>query len=57
MKESAKIYTEYCIRDQIAAGGSGDWQIRLGKYIVSLQYVDCPGDGCNFDHYDHNNAN
>lgn len=45
MKEEPKIYTEYCIRNQIAAGGSGDWQIRLGKYIVSLQYVDCPGDG------------
>lgn len=45
MKEEAKIYAEYCIRNQIAAGGSDDWQIRLGKYIVSLQYVDCPGDG------------
>lgn len=45
MKLEAKIYTERCIWDQIAAGGSGDWQIRLGKYIVSLQYVDCPGDG------------
>ena len=45
MKKETKIYTEYCIRNQIAAGGSGDWQIRLGEYIVSLQYVDCPGDG------------
>ena len=45
MKGETKIYTEYCIRNQIAAGGSDDWQIRLGKYIVSLQYVDCPGDG------------
>ena len=45
MKEETKIYPEYCIRNQIAAGGSDDWQIRLGKYIVSLQYVDCPGDG------------
>ena len=45
MKKETKIYTEYCIRNQIAAGGSDDWQIRLGKYIVSLQYVDCPGDG------------
>ena len=45
MKEETKIYTEYCIRNQIAAGGSDDWQIRLGKYIVSLQYVDCPSDG------------
>jgi len=45
MKEEPKIYTEYCIRNQIAAGGSGDWQIRLGKYTVSLQYVDCPDDG------------
>lgn len=45
MKKETKIYTASCIRSQIAAGGSGDWQIRLGKYIVSLQYVDCPGDG------------
>lgn len=45
MKAKAKIYFEYGIRNQIAAGGSDDWQIRLGKYIVSLQYVDCPGDG------------
>ena len=45
MKKETKIYTECCIWNQIAAGGSGDWQIRLGKYIVSLQYVDCPGDG------------
>ena len=45
MKEETKIYTECCILNQIAAGGSDDWQIRLGKYIVSLQYVDCPGDG------------
>ena len=45
MKEETKIYTRCCILNQIAAGGSDDWQIRLGKYIVSLQYVDCPGDG------------
>lgn len=45
MKKETKIYTEYCIRNQIAAGGSDDWQIRLGKYVISLQYVDCPGDG------------
>ena len=45
MKKETKIYTASCIRSQIAAGGSDDWQIRLGKYIVSLQYVDCPGDG------------
>ncbi|WP_302927099.1 hypothetical protein [Alistipes shahii] len=45
MKAKAKIYFEYGIREQIAAGGSDDWQIRLGKYIVSLQYMDCPGDG------------
>lgn len=45
MKAKAKIYFEYGIRNQIAAGGSDDWQIRLGKYIVSLQYMDCPGDG------------
>lgn len=45
MKAKAKIYFEYGIRNQIAAGGSDDRQIRLGKYIVSLQYVDCPGDG------------
>lgn len=45
MKKETKIYTAYCIRNQIAAGGSDDWQIRLGKYIVSLQYVDCPSDG------------
>lgn len=45
MKKETKIYTAYCIRNQIAAGGSDDWQIRLGKYIVSLQYVDCSGDG------------
>lgn len=45
MKEETKIYTEYCIRNQIAAGGSDDWQIRLGKYIVSLQYVYCHSDG------------
>ena len=32
MKKETKIYTEYCIRNQIAAGGSDDWQIRLGKY-------------------------
>lgn len=31
MKEEAKIYAEYCIRNQIAAGGSDDWQIRLGE--------------------------
>ena len=30
MKEEAKIYAEYCIRNQIAAGGSDDWQLRLG---------------------------
>ena len=41
MKKETKIYTEYCIRNQIAAGGSDDWQIRLGKYVISLQYVDC----------------
>lgn len=40
-----KIYTEYSIREQIAAGGVSDWRVRLGKYTVSLQYVDCPGDG------------
>lgn len=40
-----KIYTEYSIREQIAAGGASDWRVRLGKYTVSLQYVDCPGDG------------
>lgn len=45
MKAKAKIYFEYGIREQIAAGGSDDWQIRLGKYFVSLQYVDCHGDG------------
>ena len=45
MKEEAKIYADYCIPNQIAAGGSDDSQISLGKYIVSLQYVDCPGDG------------
>ena len=45
MKEETKIYTRCCILNQIAAGGSDDWQIRLGTYIVSLQYVDCPGDG------------
>ena len=42
MKAKAKIYFEYGIRNQIAAGGSDDWQIRLGKYIVSLQYVVAP---------------
>lgn len=45
MKAETKIYPECFIREQITAGGSGDWQIRLGKYIVSLQYVDCPDDG------------
>ena len=44
MKKETKIYTEYCIRNQIAAGGSDDWQIRLGKYVISLQYVDCHDD-------------
>ena len=45
MKAKTKIYPECFIREQITAGGSGDWQIRLGKYIVSLQYVNCPDDG------------
>ena len=45
MKKETKIYTRCCILNQIAAGGSDDWQIRLGKYVISLQYVDCPGDG------------
>lgn len=40
-----KIYTEYSIREQIAAGGAGDWRVRLGKYTVSLQYTDCQDKG------------
>ena len=35
MKEEAKIYAEYCNRNQIAAGGYDEMQIRMGKYIVS----------------------
>ena len=56
MKEETKIYTRCCILNQIAAGGSDDWQIRLGKYIVSLQYVDSNpaniGSGEGGQHYD-----
>ena len=37
MKKETKIYTEYCIRNQIAAGGSDDWQIRLGKYVIAIR--------------------
>lgn len=40
-----KVYTEYSIQEQIAAGGAGDWRVRLGKYTVSLQYADCPDNG------------
>lgn len=45
MKEETKIYPECGIRSQIFAGGASDWRVRLGKYTVSLQYVDCPDDG------------
>lgn len=38
-KPQIKIYREYNIREQIAAGGAGDWQIRIRKYTVSLRYV------------------
>lgn len=45
MKTEIKIYPECGIRSQIFAGGASDWRVRLGKYTVSLQYVDCPDDG------------
>ena len=45
MKTEPKIYTECSIRNQIEAGGASDWRVRLGKYTVSLQYVDHTDNG------------
>ena len=40
-KPQIKIYREYNIREQIAAGGAGDWQIRIRKYTVSRNLPAC----------------
>ena len=36
-KPQIKIYREYNIREQIAAGGAGDWQIRSEEHTSELQ--------------------